>query len=136
MRRDSPPNDSDSSHVGCDDGPVWWLRGDRQCERAWHPIERVPAVRVVAVCSNYTAKTARTDCRPRMQLAILFLCILFALFYVSGLVLIMRVWRLASYRSDASAKRAGGRAYRAHDSHIEFDLLERINSLTKTRTSA
>ena len=45
MRPDSPPNDSDSSHVGCDDGPVWWLRGDRQCERAWRPIERVPAVR-------------------------------------------------------------------------------------------
>ena len=85
--------------------------------------------------SNYTAKTVRTDSSQRMQLAILFLCTLFAFFYVSGLVLIMRVWRLSSYRSDARAKRAGGRAHRANDSHIEFDLLERINSLTKTRVS-
>jgi hypothetical protein len=70
-----------------------------------------------------------------MRLAILFLCTLFALLYVGGVVLIMRIGRLSSCRSDASAERARGRAHRANDSHIEFDLLELINSLTKTRTS-
>jgi hypothetical protein len=95
------------------------------------PLSVYPPFVLAAVYSNYIAKTVRTDCRQRMQLAILFLCT----FFISGLVLIIRVWRLSSYRSDASAKRAGRRAHRANDSHIEFDLLELINSLTKTRAS-
>ena len=66
-----------------------------------------------------------------MRLAILFLCTLFALLYVGGIALIISTGRLSSYRSDASAKRAGGRGH----SHIEFDLLELINSLTKRRAS-
>ena len=70
-----------------------------------------------------------------MRLAILFLCTLFALLYVGGIALIIRTGRLSSYRSDASAKRAGGRGHRANDSHIECDLLELINSLTKRRAS-
>lgn len=48
------------------------------------------------------------ECRQvfRMQLAILFLCILFALLYVSGLVLIVQLWLLSSRRSDTFAKPA------------------------------
>lgn len=68
-----------------------------------------------------------------MQLAILSLCTLFALFYVSGVVLIIRIGRLSSYRSDASAKRA--KVEPIARTIPEFDLLELINSLTKTRAS-
>jgi len=46
MRRQPPPLDRDCYRVSSDEGPVWWLRGDRQYERAWHPIEREPAVRI------------------------------------------------------------------------------------------
>jgi len=46
MRRHPLPLDSDSYGLSSDDGPVWWLRGDRQIERAWQPIEREPAIRV------------------------------------------------------------------------------------------
>ena len=31
-----------------DDGPVWWLRGDREREPAWYPIGCGPSVRVPA----------------------------------------------------------------------------------------
>ena len=38
--------DSDFYRLSADDGPVWWLRGDPQCEPAWHPIEVYTRVRV------------------------------------------------------------------------------------------
>jgi len=71
------------------------------------PLNVYPPFALVDVYSNYTAKTVPTDSSQHVQLAILSLCILFAFFYVSGLVLIIRVWRLSSRRSDdASAKPA------------------------------
>src|SRR5262245_49207994 len=87
------------------------------------PLSVYPPLVLVAVYSNYTAKTVRSDCKERMKLAILFLCILFPLLYVSGVVLIVRIAWLSSYRSAASAKRAGGRAHRVNESHSESDLL-------------
>src|SRR5262245_5700369 len=45
MYRHSTTLDSDFYRLSADDGPVWWLRGDPQCEPAWHPIEPEGAVR-------------------------------------------------------------------------------------------
>jgi len=41
-----------------------------------------------------------------MHLAILFLCVLFSLLYVAGLVLIVEIWMLSARRADAFAKLA------------------------------
>ena len=72
------------------------------------PLNVYPPFALVSVYSNHTAKTVRIDSSQHKQLAILSLCILFAFFYVSGLVLIMRAWVLSSPRSDASTKPAEG----------------------------
>jgi hypothetical protein len=45
MHRPSTTLDSDFYRLSADDGPVWWLRGDPQCEPPWHPIEIEGAAR-------------------------------------------------------------------------------------------
>jgi hypothetical protein len=89
------------------------------------PIEREPAVRfgtplsanplfaLVPADSNYTAKTAGAESSLRMQLALLFPCVLFSFFYVSGLVLIVqsgccRHAALTYWQSQRSGKARSG----------------------------
>jgi len=45
MHSTSTALDSDFYRLSADDGPVWWLRGDPECEPAWHPIELEGAAR-------------------------------------------------------------------------------------------
>jgi hypothetical protein len=70
------------------------------------PLSANPLFALVPADSNYTVKTAGAEASLRLQLAILFQCVLFSFFYVSGLVLIVQIWLLSSRRSDAFAKPA------------------------------
>jgi hypothetical protein len=70
------------------------------------PLSANPLFALVPADSNYSAKTAGAESSPRIQPAILFLCVLFSFFYVSGLVLIVQIRELSSRRSDAFAKPA------------------------------
>ena len=80
------------------------------------PLSANPLFALVPADSNDSAKTAGAESSLRMQLAILFLCVLFSFFYVSGLGLIVQIWRLSSRRPDAfarPAKRESSRRSRA-----------------------
>ena len=70
------------------------------------PLSANPLFALVPADSNDSAKTAGAESSLRMQLAILFLCVLFSFFYVSGLGLIVQIWLLSSRRPDAFARPA------------------------------
>src|SRR5262245_65182630 len=63
VHRPTAMSDSDFYRLSADDGPVWWLRGDPQCEPAWHPVELDGAVRILPRRFDNRARRANTTRR-------------------------------------------------------------------------